>query len=305
MATEHNNLWESDAEARVLEARLNGFWNPDYFQHILVPKLNLKDGDKVLDVGAGNGALTLLLARYFPAVHFTGIDITPSMIADADTQARRLGIQNAEFVEGNALQLQFEDNSFDAVVCQTLLMHLGDPEAAVNEMSRILKKGGRFMAAEYHILSYEKPIETAQFIDDGDEARISSYMQLIIRGYRLSGQGNFKMGGRVPFLATNAGLNISDIRINDRLPFAFPPYRKPSEKISLTELQGWEALIKDPAYRSWLAQAMIEGGGNEADADSFLKLLPSYTADIFKEESRFAFVWLLNPILLITVAEKI
>ena len=55
---QHNSLWESEAEARMLEGRLNGFWNPDYLKHILLPLLNLKPGNKVLDVGAGTGALT-------------------------------------------------------------------------------------------------------------------------------------------------------------------------------------------------------------------------------------------------------
>ncbi len=55
---QHNSLWESEAEARMLEGRLNGFWNPDYLKHILLPLLNLKPGNKVLDVGTGTGALT-------------------------------------------------------------------------------------------------------------------------------------------------------------------------------------------------------------------------------------------------------
>ena len=108
---QHDSLWESDAEARMLEIRLNGLWNPDYFKHILLPLLDLKPGNKVLDVGAGTGALTLLLARNLPEVSFLGVDLTPSMVTDATEQASKLGIQNVEFQEGNALHLPFEDNS--------------------------------------------------------------------------------------------------------------------------------------------------------------------------------------------------
>ena len=65
----------------------------------------------MLDVGAGTGVLTLLLARNLPEVLFVGADLTPSMITHATEQASKLGIQNVEFQEGNALHLPFEDNS--------------------------------------------------------------------------------------------------------------------------------------------------------------------------------------------------
>jgi 2-polyprenyl-3-methyl-5-hydroxy-6-metoxy-1,4-benzoquinol methylase len=87
MSSNHNELWESDAEARLLETRLNGFWNQDYFTRVLLPLLNLQPGSEVLDVGAGNGALTLLLARHLPDVHFTGIDITAALVEEAKQQA--------------------------------------------------------------------------------------------------------------------------------------------------------------------------------------------------------------------------
>lgn len=307
MSTENDNpLWESDAEARMLEIRLNGFWNPDYFKHILLPCLNLQPGDKVLDVGAGTGALTLLLARNLPEISFVGIDLTPAMVADAQEQARKLSIQNVEFKEGNALQLPFEDNSFDAAVCQTLLIHLNNAQGAVNEMSRVLKPGGTFMAAEFHLLFADIPIEADRLIPSNEESEaLSRYCQMLIKGYRASEQGDLKVGGRVPFLAINAGMNIIDVRINDRVLYAFPPYNKPAEKLSLTELQFWETLIKDPGYRTWLTAAMTAGGGTEADVDGFLRLLPSHNSAVFVGSTNFSFVWLANPILLVTIAQKI
>ena len=300
-----NELWESDAEARVLENRINGFWNPDYFKNVLLPLLNIKAGNRVLDIGSGNGALTLLLARNLPGVHFIGVDITPALIEDAKQQAQKFGVQNVEFQEGNALQLMFDDGYFDATICQTLLMHLPEPSKAVMEMSRVLKQGGTFFAAEFHVLNYDKPVESESPVTSlEEEITISRYIQMINYGYRSSGQGDLKMGGRVPFLAVKAGLSIVDVRINDRVPYAFPPYRKPSEQMALTELQGWETLVKDSAYRSWLIGIMAAAGGTESDVDKLLKLLPSHNPEVFGRHSEFAFVWLLNPVLLITIARK-
>src|SRR4028118_2169885 len=120
-------LVQSDVFAEMLENRMKGFWNTDYLEKIIMPQLNFKGGDKVLDVGAGNGALTLLLARYCPDAHFTGIDITPALVEGGKKLAQKLDVQNVEFMVGDAHQLPFEDSSFDATVCQTVLMHVSNP----------------------------------------------------------------------------------------------------------------------------------------------------------------------------------
>jgi SAM-dependent methyltransferase len=301
----HHELWESDAEAQLLETRLNGFWNPDYFKSVILPLLNLKPGSKVLDVGAGNGALTLLLARCLPDVRVVGVDITSTLVEEAKRQAEKLHLHNVEFMEGDALNLPFESRSFDAAVCQTLLIHLGQPAKAVAEMSRILKPDGIFMAAEFHILFFEKSIDSEEYSTTiEEEMELCRYTQMILHGYRKSGQGDLKIGGRVPFLARNAGLAIVDIRLNDRVPHAFHPYQKPSERTSLAEMKSWETLFKDAGYRAWLTGAMIAGGGTESDVDGFLKLFSFHPAEAFHEQSNLAFVWLINPVLLVTFARK-
>jgi SAM-dependent methyltransferase len=260
---------------------------------------------RVLDVGAGNGAFTLLLARHLPDVHFVGVDITPALVEGAKEQAQKLNITNVEFREGNALQLPFEDQYFDSTVCQTLLIHLGDPAKAVSEMSRALKQNGTFMAAEFHTLFPEMPIESEEHSATlEEETAMAPYLQMLLHGYRKSGQGDMKVGGRVPFLARKAGLSVVDVRINDRVPHAFPPYNKPSEEAALTELQSFEAVFKDAGYRAWLTGAMTAGGGTESDVDAFLKFFPSHSQEVFNRKGDFAFVWLLNPVLLVTVARK-
>ncbi|HKH59677.1 MAG TPA: class I SAM-dependent methyltransferase [Flavitalea sp.] len=298
-------LAQSDAFAEMLENRMKGFWNTDYFEKIVLPQLDLKADDKVLDVGAGNGALTLLLARYFPDVHFTGIDITPALVEDGKKLTQKLDVQNVEFEVGDALQLPFADRSFDATVCQTVLMHVSNPAKAVSEMSRVLKQGGTFMAAEYHMLTYDKLVESAGHTYSlEEEIAIGRYIQYYINGYRTSGHGDLKIGARVPFFAVNAGLNIVDVRMNDRVPHAFPPYEHPSDRISLKDLQTWAKVIKDPSYRALLTATIVEGGGTEEDATALLALFPSHSSEVFNSKVDFAFVWVLNPVLLITVARK-
>jgi SAM-dependent methyltransferase len=83
--------------------------------------------------GAGEAA-----ARGLDAV---GIDIAPGMVAEA-----RRGFPGVAFQEGDAEALAFSDDSFDAVICSFGLMHLPEPDNAIEEVFRVLKAGGRFAA---------------------------------------------------------------------------------------------------------------------------------------------------------------
>ena len=302
MSSESEGIWNSSAEADLLAGRAEGFWNLDYFERVLLPLLDLPTGARVLDVGAGNGALTFLLARLRPDLELTGIDLTDAMVAAGNEAAVVRGLANVRFTQGDALRLPVADASFDAAVCQTLLVHLPDAAPAVREMSRVLRPGGSFLAAEFHTLNFELPVASATE-PPNDVAAMARYAELVLRGYRQSGQGDLQVGGRVPFLAVDAGLEVVDCRINDRVPHAFPPYRRASDQASLAELRSWAALLEDSAYRAWLESAVLAGGGTVKDVTDMLGLFSDHVRRGVSR-SDYAFVWLINPVLLVTVARK-
>jgi len=94
----------------------------------------------VLDVGCGTGVISLLVAEIGHNV--TGIDLSEGMLGKAREKAdnQKLG---AEFRLGDAENLSFENESFDAVINRHLLWTLPDPERAISEWKRVLKPGGR------------------------------------------------------------------------------------------------------------------------------------------------------------------
>lgn len=100
---------------------------------------NHKKELKILDVGTGAGYFAILLASY--GHHTTGIDLTPEMIEAAKDLAAK---QNspATFQVMNALQLDFPDESFDAIVTRNLTWTLPDVPGAYKEWCRVLKPGG-------------------------------------------------------------------------------------------------------------------------------------------------------------------
>ena len=93
-------------------------------------------GVRVLDVASGPGYVAAAVASRGASV--VGVDIAEAMLS----RARRLHPE-LEFHQGDAQALRFPDTSFDAVVANFLLLHLGRPEKAVAEFARVLAPGGR------------------------------------------------------------------------------------------------------------------------------------------------------------------
>jgi len=111
-------------------------WAPD-----LVEAAGVRPAERVLDVACGTGAVTRLLAEQVgPAGKVTGLDITPGMLAAARLAAPS---QRIEWLEGSAVKMPLPDGTFDAVVCQQGLQFFPDKPAALSEMRRVLKRGGR------------------------------------------------------------------------------------------------------------------------------------------------------------------
>jgi ubiquinone/menaquinone biosynthesis C-methylase UbiE len=113
-------------------------WGPITSQAIdyLLETARVGQGSRVLDVGTGAGdAAGRAVERGAEA---TGIDVAGAMVEIA---ARRHPV--ATFVQASASELPFPDGSFDAVVGNNVIQHVGDPQRAAREMERVLVSGGR------------------------------------------------------------------------------------------------------------------------------------------------------------------
>ena len=107
----------------------------------LVAKMDIKEGERVLDVATGTGNVAVPAAAAGGVV--TGLDITPKLLEDARRNAAAAGVE-AEWVEGDAQDLPFEDGSFDVVVSTFGCMFAPDHKRAAGEIARVLAPGGRF-----------------------------------------------------------------------------------------------------------------------------------------------------------------
>jgi SAM-dependent methyltransferase len=113
-------------------------WGP-----VLCEAASIASGQRVLDVACGTGALTVAVAdRVSPGGAALGLDANPEMLAVARRKHAHI-----EWRDGRAESLPFADASFDAVVSQFGLMFFDDRVAALREMQRVLRPGGRLAVA--------------------------------------------------------------------------------------------------------------------------------------------------------------
>jgi ubiquinone/menaquinone biosynthesis C-methylase UbiE len=138
---------------RTYDLLLRLFWgrSEQGYRNRIVELARLRAGDSVLDVGCGTGTLAIAARRGVGAASsVAGIDPSPEMIARARSKAAEAGVA-IDFRVAAAEALPFADASFDAVLNTTVLHCLPQDArgAAIGEMRRVLKRGGRLLIVDF------------------------------------------------------------------------------------------------------------------------------------------------------------
>jgi SAM-dependent methyltransferase len=114
----------------------------------VVQRARLQAGEQVLDLGTGTGAVAIRAASLVGAAgHVTGVDISGEMLALARQRAVALELPNVTFREGRAEAIPGDSSCCDVLLASLSLMYVIDRAAAAREIARVLRPGGRFVAA--------------------------------------------------------------------------------------------------------------------------------------------------------------
>jgi len=117
-------------------------------QDKLLEMAELKPGDKVLETSCGTGQVTIRAALQIANDgELVATDISEKMITEAEKLAEEKGCTNIRFRRMDAEELDFRENRFDAAICSLGLMYFPFPLEALKEMHRVIKPGGRAVAA--------------------------------------------------------------------------------------------------------------------------------------------------------------
>jgi SAM-dependent methyltransferase len=252
------------------------WWNADFLR-LLAERWRLHEARDVLDVGCGVGHWGALLAGLLPSdARLTGLDREAGWVAEARARAGARGLQGrARYAEGEVERLPFPDDTFDLTTCQTVLIHVADPAAALAEMARVTRPGGLVLAAEPNNLTESLLLDSVASEASTDDLVDLVRLQLTCeRGKVALGEGDNSLGDRVPGLFAAQGLADIQVYVNDKATAVFPPYASPDQRAFAVEARDRAARRLWNWSEADARRLFLAGGGHPPSfADLFERAL--------------------------------
>lgn len=247
------------SEVKRLQSQVHLFWDKEILIFI---KTGLSNGMEVLECGCGPGFLIEKMATMFPSSHFTGVEIEPHFVKIFRDRLLENGMSNVKVLQGSIMETGLAESSFDFVFNRLVLEHLSEPRAALREMIRVLKPGGKIIITsndfDFHLRAYPDIPELDELYDAYCRARISE-------------GGNPRIGRELPYLLKAEG--FYDVQLDMICAHS----RISGDEIFLkAESVGISTqLVKDGFLKSEILDAIVSkwSGVLKADGHAFVRPL--------------------------------
>jgi len=258
-------------------------WWDDAFTDFLSDTLKPRPGNRILDVGCGEGQAEVAIGRLqISQVRLVGVDLVVSKVIEASRAAASHN-QRVEFAAGDAARLPFRDGAFDSVYSVAVLQHVEDFDSAVAEFARVTTPRGRVVAVEP---------------DNGARYGFSS---------TPAGRRAFELSMQF-FVAVNGARRDESLTVGPNLPALFA--RHGVEPISVRVFPVSKTLLGPPASSVWKARRQnVESALSHAPSDDARWLGREYLDVLMTYEREAAqagpgFVEIQNTLLFATVGQK-
>ncbi len=234
---------------KILGSYRNDWYNTDFLE-LLNKRYDFKSKNKILDVGCGEYHWILNFINFFNQnAQITGIDINDidAEILSGLQAAAKDTIRELNFIKSSSDKLPFDDESFDLVTCQTLMIHLENPLETLAEMKRVVKQGGLILISEPNNLAQAVFINSINIKESIDEK--IHFIREKMKSDELkieSCQGNNSIGELIPVYLKQIGLENIQCYLNDKVTRLTSPYSSESEKRKIRMLKS---LITDYPFK--------------------------------------------------------
>jgi ubiquinone/menaquinone biosynthesis C-methylase UbiE len=258
-------------------------WWDDTFTAFLSETLKPRPGNRILDVGCGEGHAEVEIGRLqISQVRLVGVDLVVSKVLAASKETASHN-QRVLFAAGDAARLPFRDGSFDSIYSIAVLQHLGDFETAVAEFARVTRRRGRVLAVE--------PDNSARY---GFSSTPSGR-----RAFEISAQFFIAVDGLRSDQAATAGPNLPALFAKNGVePIAVRLFPVSQTRLGPPDASVWVA------RRQSVEQALNRAGSDAARwlGREYLDVLTAYEREA--NEAGASFVEIQNTLLFATVGQK-
>ena len=200
---------DMDALTSATLKHLRERWWNDEFTEFLAETLRPRAGNRILDVGCGEGTGEISIGRlHVSQLQLVGIDLVVGKAIAARTATAGHNMR-ARFAAGDACRLPFKDAVFDSTYCVAVLQHIRDVEAATGELARVTVAGGRVVAVE--------PDNAARyFYSSTPWGRRASQVAAQFFAALANGRGDTtdpSIGPKLPAIFARHGIEPIDVRL--------------------------------------------------------------------------------------------
>ena len=260
-------------------------WWDDVFTEFVVETLKPRSGNRILDVGCGEGLAEVALGRlHISQVRLVGVDLVVDKVLAASQETASHN-QRVKYAAADACRLPFRDGVFDSIYCVAVLQHVTDVETAVTEFARVTAPRGRVVAVE--------PDNSARYGFSSTPAGRRAFELSRSFFNELSGQQadgrTAAVGPNLPRLFSERGIEPLDVRL-------FP--------VARTLLGPPDASVW--ASRRRVVETALSAGASDAArwlGRDYLDTLTAYEAEAKKAGS--SFVEIQHTMLFATVGQKV
>ena len=246
------------------------YLNIDYLQFLIEKVWKITKKVDVIDFGCGYGYLGLVLMSLLPnGSSYTGVDISEELINKGKEIFKELPF-NHKFILSSANNVPEKDDTFDIAICNSVLMHIPEPDAVLAEMKRITKNDGMIITCE----SNWNAVNALLYIDGIKKSKITDlgFLQILFERIHEKTKTDGNIGMKMPVIMARNNIKNIQARISDSVRIILADEKNEEQDSIYTSLQsdGFGEELSDE-QKSGKINWFIEQGFSREEATDYLE----------------------------------